>query len=139
MKLFRQKILQIFSISVSLSLVTPAFAEQQLEARFILKNDIAPYDGVLLPLKQAERVRSDLIEIDTLRAMNESYAKSVQLYKQTIQLSDSKYNTLLDQNDKLAVALVESRRSSDLQKIMWFGLGVIATGFALYGAKKATQ
>ena len=79
------------------------------------------------------------LEVQTLRAMTESYEKSIQLYQKNKQLEDQKYNTLIDQNDKLSIALVESRRSSDLQKILWFGLGVLTTGFAVYGAKKITQ
>jgi hypothetical protein len=139
MKFFPPKTLLIFSIIASLSVPTAAFATDNDNAVFILKDDLAPYDGVLLPLKQAEQVRRDLIEVKTLRAINESYAKSIQMYQQTIQLSDQKYNTLLNQNDKLALSLVESRKSSDLQKMIWFGLGVLATGFAVYGAKKITE
>jgi hypothetical protein len=61
------------------------------------------------------------------------------LYQKTIQLHDEKYNLLYQQNDRLAEALVESRRSNDLQRVIWFTLGVFATGFAFYGAKKITQ
>lgn len=139
MKFFRQKTLLIFSIIASLNIAVPSYAVDTEDAVYILKHDPAPYDGVLLPLKKAEQVRRELIEADALKAINESYVKSILLYKQTLQLSDQKYNTLLDQNDKLALALTESRKSNDLQKILWFGLGVLATGFAVYGAKKITQ
>lgn len=106
---------------------------------YLDKDSKAPYAGILLPVDKAANVRKSLIELDTLKAINESYAKSIQMYQSAIQISDQKYNTLLDQNDKLAVSLIEARKSGDLQKILWFGFGVIATGFAFYGAKKVTQ
>jgi hypothetical protein len=114
-----------------------AFAEE--EAVYLAKDKKAPYAGILLPVERAANVRKSLIELETTKAINESYVKSIQMYKQSIQLTEDKYNTLLDQNDKLSLALIESRKSNELQKIIWFGFGVLATGFALYGAKKATQ
>lgn len=133
-----RKILPIISIALSnVLVVNGAFAEE--DAVYLEKDKKAPYAGILLPVEKANELRKSLIELDTLKTINESYAKSIQLYKQSEQLTETKYNTLSAQNDKLALALVESRQSSDLQKIVWFGLGVIATGFALYGAKKVTQ
>ena len=139
MKPFRHKILSIFSIIVSLSFSFPAVAAEKQQVYYLIKDDPAPYDGVLFPMKDAIELRKSLIEAEALKAVNESYEKSIQLYKKNEQLTDQKYNTLLDQNDRLSTALVESRRSNDLQKILWFGLGVLATGFAVYGAKKITQ
>lgn len=139
MKPFRHKILSIFSIIVSLSFSFPAAAAEKQQVYYLIKNDIAPYDGILFPMKDALEIRKSLIEVEALKAVNESYEKSIQLYKKNEQLTDQKYNTLIDQNERLSTALVESRRSNDLQKILWFGLGVLATGFAVYGAKKITQ
>lgn len=138
MKRLRQKILLITSIVTSSAILTNVALAGE-DAVYLEKDSKAPYAGILLPVDKATNVRKSLIELDTLRAINESYAKSIQMYQTAIQLNDQKYNTLLDQNDKLAASLVEVRRSSDLQKIIWFGFGVIATGFAVYGAKKITQ
>ena len=138
MKSLLQKILPIISIVTSSAFLTNAALAGE-DAVYLDKDSKAPYAGILLPVDKAANVRKSLIELDTLKAINESYAKSIQMYQSAIQISDQKYNTLLDQNDKLAVSLVEARKSGDLQKILWFGFGVIATGFAFYGAKKVTQ
>jgi len=138
MKRLRQKTLPIISIVISSAIISNiAFAGE--DAVYLEKDSKAPYAGILLPVEKATNVRKSLIELDALRAINESYVKSIQMYQNAIQLNDQKYNTLSEQNDKLSVALVESRKSADLQKIIWFGFGVIATGFAVYGAKKITQ
>lgn len=138
MKRLRQKTLPIISIVISSAIISNvAFAGE--DAVYLEKDSKAPYAGILLPVEKATNVRKSLIELDALRAINESYVKSIQMYQNAIQLNDQKYNILSEQNDKLSVALVESRKSADLQKIIWFGFGVIATGFAVYGAKKITQ
>jgi len=130
--------LPIISIVISSAIISNvAFAGE--DAVYLEKDSKAPYAGILLPVEKATNVRKSLIELDALRAINESYVKSIQMYQNAIQLNDQKYNILSEQNDKLSVALVESRKSADLQKIIWFGFGVIATGFAVYGAKKITQ
>lgn len=99
----------------------------------------SPYSGVLFPVEKANELRKMAIELETLRSINESYIKSIGLYQKTIQLHEEKYQLVYNQNERLSEALVESRRSTDLQKIIWFGLGVLATGFAVYGAKKVIQ
>jgi hypothetical protein len=139
MRFFRQKKLLTFLISASSLLVFTTGAVASEDAVYVEKGSPAPYSGVLLPLDKANELRKAVIELETLRATNSSYEKSVKLYQKSIQLSDLKVNMLTEQNEKLSQAVVESRSSGDLQKILWFGLGVIATGFALYGAKKATQ
>lgn len=129
---FHKKILLVFLMTIGASQAAD-------EAVFLPKDTKSPYDGILLPVDKANQVRKDLIELNTLRAINESYQKSIQLYEQSIQLNDKKNNILLDQNEKLSTELVKARSSTELQKVIWFTLGVLASGFAVYGAKKITQ
>jgi hypothetical protein len=133
-----EKTLRIFSIIVS-SVIFLNNTVLANEVVLLERGKPAPYSGVLFPVEKANELRKMAIELDTLRAVNESYIKSIGLYQKTIQLHDEKYNLLYQQNDRLAEALVESRRSNDLQRVIWFTLGVLATGFAFYGAKKITQ
>ena len=132
------KTLWIFSIVVSNALVFNPLARAN-EVVHLEQGKPSPYSGVLFPVEKANELRKMAIELETLRSINESYIKSIGLYQKTIQLHEEKYQLVYNQNDKLSEALVESRRSSDLQKIIWFSLGVLATGFAVYGAKKVTQ
>jgi len=115
-----------------------AFANNEA-AEYIQKDTKAPYDGILLPIEKAVELRKNIIELQTLKAINESYKRSIQMYGETIQLGDQKYNVLLKETNNLSSALSDARKSNDLQKMLWFGLGVLASGFAFYGAKKVTQ
>jgi len=115
-----------------------AFANNEA-AEYIQKDTKAPYDGILLPIEKAVELRKNIIELQTLKAINESYKRSIQMYEENIQLGDQKYNVLLKETNNLSSALSDARKSNDLQKMLWFGLGVLASGFAFYGAKKVTQ
>lgn len=135
MRYFREKTSLIFLIS-AISLSSEA-AER--DAVFLEQGSKTPYAGVLFPTDKANELRKMVVELETARALNESYEKSIQAYAKNIQLIETKTNTLLEQNDKLALALTRSRDTNDFQKVLWFSLGILATGFALYGAKALTQ
>jgi len=140
MKLLPLKKLQIFSIATSsLFVFNLAFAAVDDNVLYLTKDTPAPYPGILFPIEKAAEIRKNIIETDTLRAVNESYAKSIRLYQDAIQLDDKKTKLLEDQNNKLSEALAMSKQENELQKTIWFTLGVLATGFAFYGAKKITQ
>ena len=113
-----------------------AFAEESI---MIKKDERAPFEGVLFPLDQANKMRYKLIECDISIKLNESYERTVKLYKQNETYQENKVTLLLKQNDELAKALTESKTTSDLQKILWFSLGVVATGLAVYGTSKITK
>lgn len=138
MKLLLKKKLSIFSIVVSSAIAFNPLVYAE-DVVYLEQGKPSPYSGVLFPVEKANELRKMAIELDTLRSINESYIKSISLYQKTIQLHEEKYQLAYGQNEKLSEALVESRRSSDLQKIIWFSLGVLATGFAVYGAKKTIQ
>lgn len=103
------------------------------------KDDRAPFEGVLLSLDKANKVRYDLLECDIKKSLNESYEKTIKLYKDNENIHQEKINVLLKQNDDLAKAVIEARSSTDIQKIIWFGLGVLATGLAIYAGKEMAK
>jgi len=99
----------------------------------------APYSGILMPEGVAKEAKNAVIERDTYKSVNESLNKSLNLSNQNFNYSENKVNILLEQNDKLAKNLQAERTVSDFQKIMWFGLGVLATGAAAYVGSKIAK
>jgi hypothetical protein len=141
MRFFLGKKLRIFLISAisNALIIGNGFASPKKEIVYIEEGGKAPYSGVLFPVEKAGELRKMAIELDALKTINASYEKTVSSYVKMNELTEQKVNTLLEQNDKLSLALIESRESNDLQKIVWFALGVAATGLALYGAKEAIK
>lgn len=99
----------------------------------------APFTGVLFPSEVAQKVRVQLIEGSEAKALNESYLRSIELYKSLQTNNDEKVNILLTQNDKLARALNDSRTVSSFEKTIWFIAGILLTGGAVYGASKLAR
>lgn len=140
MRFFRKKTLKIFSIIVSnIFLFTSTVKAEDNKVVLIEKGQSAPYSGLLFPKEDANKIRVELLELQTLRLLNESYEKSFDLMQKNNDLFAKKESLLLDQNEKLSLALVESRQNNSIQKIIWFSLGILVTGISVYGAKKITQ
>ena len=109
------------------------------DVQFIEKDKVAPFDGFLFPPEKANEVKVKVIERDNYKALSESYEKSLNLQKQNYDYQAEKIKLYMDQNDNLAKNLYAERNVSDWTKVMWFGVGVLATVLTLYGVKQATK
>lgn len=123
-------------LMISLMVVNNCFSSEVITLK---KDERAPFEGVLFSFEQAQKMRYQLIECDIKKELTASYEKTIKLYKENETYHDNKVNILLKQNDELSKALTEAKTTSDLTKLLWFGLGVLATGMAIYGAKQATK
>ena len=123
-------------LMIGLMITSNCFATEAVNLK---KDERAPFEGVLFPFELAQKTRYQLLECDIKKELIASYDKSIRLYKENETYYDNKVNILLKQNDELSKALTESKTSSDLTKILWFGLGVVATGLAVYGAKQISK
>jgi len=127
----------IWRISLTSVLVTNfSFADQTV---YLDKGNPAPYPGLLMPLDRAKEIHKELIEKDYLEDINQSMKKSLDYYQQKEDLHQKKLELLLDQNDKLSQALQDSKSSTDLEKLLWFGIGIGVTGLAVYSATQLTR
>lgn len=95
----------------------------------LTKGTPAPFDGVLLSNEKANQVKNDM-------DLNASLTKSIDLYKTKDIYATDQINQLLDQNKKLADSLVSEQGNTRLENIVWFSLGVLATGLSIYAAKQ---
>ena len=95
----------------------------------------APFKGYLFPEDKAQEIRKELIELDSLRAMESSYQKSIDIYKKNQDLYDYKTNVLLDQNEKLAKAV----SSNKYDGYIGFAVGILVTGLSIWGAKEVLK
>ena len=97
---------------------------------FIEKNQPAPFSGILFSEQEAKQIRRDLLEADkTILQLQSSNSKSETLL-QIIELKTEEIELYRAQNNRL----IKSEQTSETMRYVWFGLGVLATGMAVYGA-----
>ncbi len=97
---------------------------------FIEKNQPAPFSGILFSEQEAKQIRRDLLESDkTILQLHTANEKSKAL-SQIIELKSEEIELYRAQNTRL----IKAEQTSETMRYVWFGLGVLATGMAVYGA-----
>lgn len=118
-------------LGLALLLADGAFAA---DVTRIEKDQPAPYSGQLFTFKKAREVRLELLEKDKLKVFNEALKLNEIEYKQIIKNNGEQIDILVEHNTKLYQMAKDNEESSGFTKILYFGLGVVATGAAVYGA-----
>ncbi len=116
--------------------VRPILVASDNDVVFIEKGVETPFKGYLFPEAKALTFRKQLIELDTLKALETSYNKSIDLYKKNEDIYNYKVNVLLEQNDRLSDALYKSKDRDTWSNRFWFALGIIVTSSSVYLATK---
>lgn len=116
--------------------INPALA---INSVHLNKGDVAPYEGDLLTLPYAEKVKYHLINEQNLSLEVDSYKKIVSVQQDNFNISQNTLNTCNTQNDKLANEVQSSRSMTNLERIGYFALGAILTGLVSYGATRALK
>lgn len=128
---------QKLSILLLCSIFSQSVSAQ--DTALVRKGDLVPFDGILFSEKKANEVRYQLIKLDNLEKINESYDKTIVLYKKNEDYKNEQLSVLLQRNDDLAKSLQSSQTTSNWERILWFTLGVVATTGAVYGAGKVLK
>jgi hypothetical protein len=97
---------------------------------FVNKNSPAPFDGILFTESKAKDLRRDILESDKTKILLQSQLHKSTMLQQVIELKETEIELYRKQNQRLLV----SEQSSNTMQYVWFGLGVLATGIAVYGA-----
>jgi hypothetical protein len=120
-------------ILISLNLAcAPCFGD---DPTILQLNQPAPYPGLLFSQPKAKDIRNKLLERDAFKSTNESLERTISLKSDTILQLEGQKELLLKNNDQLATSLHSERTANAWTYVLYFGLGVLATGFAFYGAQ----
>lgn len=113
-------------------IIESSYAQNAID---ITKGQPAPYSGVLLSKEKAESIKNELIEKDKLKEINESYKRTVNLYKENEQYFNEQIKFLRNENNELN----KKANFTDIEKIGWFTLGIILTGFTFKGIQSVSK
>lgn len=102
------------------------------EVTTLKKGDIAPYGGVLFS-KDAEL---------KLREMREEYQvekKKTELLSKINDMSQKEIDVLTQRVDNYRGQVMQNKKSTDLEKVVYFLAGALITGFVSYGVIQANR
>jgi len=97
---------------------------------YLEKSQPAPYSGILFTEKKAQELRSELLESDKTKLLLETEKNRSARLLQIVDLKDEEIELYNKQNQRL----LKANSQADNLQYIWFGLGVLATGLAVYGA-----
>jgi hypothetical protein len=102
---------------------------------YLEKNKPAPYSGVLFPESKAEDLRRQVIDSQIIAVQKEGLAKELDIQQRIVRLKDEEIELYRTQNN----TLVKANSSSETLKWVYFGLGIVVTGAAVYGARSLSK
>lgn len=102
---------------------------------FLNAKDPAPFSGFLLSKEKVDEFHDMAIELQKEKDLNFSLDKSVDLLKDNETKLQEALNLSIDQNDKL----LKKERSSDLDKVLYFGGGIVITVLAIFLGSRVTR
>lgn len=100
----------------------------------IKKGNPAPFSGLLFTEDKAREVRLELLELDKNRVMLFSKEQQLSIFQNRLELRDEEIELYRTQNKRLIEQNGANKDVGRVERILWFGLGVIVTGAAVYAA-----
>lgn len=111
-------------------MIVTSLTSRAQDAISISKGEQAPFSGILFPQVRANQIRAELIEKDILTVRVSSLTESSFISERIIKLKDTEIELYKKQNHRLESA----NQTSNTMNAIYFGLGVLLTGAAVYGA-----
>ena len=124
--------LLIFSTVVSNS-------SQAYDGKLLEKGTEAPFQGVLFNITDANKIRVELLEKDTLVFLTESYKRSLDLTDKNMKFKDEQLDIVISRNLDLTKALNSQKSMNDWERVLWFGLGIAVSTLTLYGLNHVSR
>lgn len=100
---------------------------------FATKDTVLKQDSWIFSPVKAKEVRDKLIDLDTLKQVNDSLNKQIELSNGLTKIQSDNLNLSMEQNSKLAKSLNEERSMTNWERGAWFFGGILATGLVFYG------
>lgn len=101
----------------------------------IKKGEAAPFAGILFTEDKANQVRIEVLEQQKLRYMVQSRDEKLGIFSTRIELKDEEIELLRKQNLRIYNQNKTNSSVGTIERIVWFGLGIMVTGAAVYGAR----
>jgi len=110
------------------------FAQCPEEVFDIRKGEVAPCNGLLFSPQASKEVLEAQNNVEYYKNIADKLIKRKELSDKQVEVLDKRLNGYIDQSHLLATQLYKKEKEDKWQKMIYFGLGVLATGIAVSGA-----
>lgn len=118
---------------LSLILNQTAFAEC-IDVQEVKAGDKIVCDGVLLSPDAAKKIDTQQVDLKYYKDLSDKLLQRKDLTDKEVNVLDQRLKLYQDESSNLADKLSQRESTDKWERLMYFGLGVLATGLAVYGA-----
>lgn len=113
-----------------------AFAQCPKNVQPIKKGEAANCDGFLFSPETEKKANEAVEDVKYYKELNLRLTKRKELTDKEINILDRRLELYIKQSEQLSLEVHRKRSEDKWQKVIWFSLGVLATGIAVHGAKQ---
>lgn len=100
----------------------------------IEKGQVANCTGTLISPDATKKFDEALQDVEYYEKLTEQLYKRRELSIKEVETLDKRLQLYMEQSETLAKEVYKKEKEDKWQKVIYFGLGVVATGIAVYGA-----
>jgi len=125
---------QILLIFIAITISQTSFGKCPEDIQVLNKGQVANCDGLLFSKKASEDVDETQDDLVYYKTLSQKLEERKNLTDKELSVLDKRLQIYMEQSQILAEQVYNKERESKWQKFIYFGLGVFATGIAVYGA-----
>lgn len=116
-----------------------ALADCPESIQIISKGQVANCDGALLSPEALKKADEAIQDSKYYKALTERLYQRQELTSKEIDILDKRLKLYMDQSQVLASQLTSKQNEDKWQKVIYFSLGVVATGISVYAASQVIR
>lgn len=116
-----------------------SFADCPEDVQVITKGQVANCDGILLSPAASKKANETADNAKYYKDLSDRLMQRRTETDKEITVLDKRLKLYMDQSQVLAEGLTRKENEDKWQRIVYFSLGVLATGIAVYGAAQITR
>lgn len=109
------------------------------DVQVISKGEVANCDGLLFSPDASKKADEAIQDVKFYKELTDRLYKRQELVQKEVNILDQRLKLYMDQSHILSKELTVKNNEDKWQKLIYFGLGVVATGVAVYGASQLNK
>lgn len=124
----------VLSFILIFNMAIPAFAKCEYPVSYIKEGMPAFCTGWLYTDDANNQAAQDHADVKYYKLINKKLTDRQELQQKQNEILDKRLQLYMNQSHQLSQELQRQKSNSKWENVLWFSLGIVATGIAVYGA-----